>query len=110
MSVKRTEDVGGTIPPWLCHVPLDHLTRIDVGLEGNWSETVTEVWCRSRGLVGFDRIVGGHPRFRPALELYLPDGWIGILCFRRCHGQNVFDERKARAIIAHVEQRLGRMT
>ena len=101
-------DTSESIPHWLSAVPVDLVIRIDVGLEGNWSETVEPVWSRSVGFIGFQKVARSHPQHRPAVELYLADGWIGIPCFRVSDGQNVLDEAKARLLIDYVASRQGR--
>jgi hypothetical protein len=88
-----------SIPGWLRGVPIDRVIRIDVGLEGNWSETVRHVWTPETGFTGFEQVVRSHPEYLPALELYFADGWIGIRCFRVSDGQNVLDEAKARQLV-----------
>ncbi|MCP4660069.1 MAG: hypothetical protein GY856_32100 [bacterium] len=79
------------------------LQRIDVSLEGDWSALVTSVWTREAGLVGFSAVARRHPTHKPSLELYFEDYWVGCHCFRRVHGENVFDEELARRIIDHIE-------
>lgn len=107
MTPENAHDLDGSIPPWLWDVPMEHVIRIDAGLEGRWTETVTPVWSEVAGFVGFGRAVTSHPRYRPALELALADGWIGVPCFRVCGGRNVLDQAKARLLIARVELRRG---
>ncbi len=85
---------------------LDGLTRIDVGMEGDWNPSVVTVWSRDRGLLGFDRVARRHHVFKPSIELYFEDGWIGVHCYTRIDDQNHFDESKAREIICMVEERL----
>jgi len=85
---------------------LDKLTRIDVGMEGDWNPSVVTVWSRERGLLGFARVARRHPIFKPSIELYFEDGWIGLHCYTRIDGQNHFDESKALEIIRMVEKRL----
>ncbi len=57
------------------------------------------MWSPATGFTGFDQVVRDHPKYRPAVELYLADGWIGIPCFRVSDGQNVLDEAKARRLV-----------
>ena len=107
----RTEndptDGSDSLPDWLTVFPVDRVVRIDVGLEGNWSETVRQVWSRSAGFTGFEEVARSHPEYRPAVELYLADGWIGVHCSRVIDGQNVLDEAKARLLVEYVETRRG---
>lgn len=91
------------LKPLLNACPLSELTRIDVGLEGDWSPTVTTVWTRDGGMLGLERVVREHASFKPSLELYFRDGWIGVHCFRRIGGINVFDEDILRTVIDDVE-------
>ncbi len=92
-------------PDWLRDVPVQKVIRIDVGLEGQWSETVTAVWSVADGFGGFDDVVKHHPRYRQAVELYLQDGWIGVPCSIESPDGHEFDEALARDLIACVEQR-----
>jgi len=100
-------DSSNSIPGWLTAVPVGRVTRIDVGLEGNWSETVKQVWSRSTGFTGFEQVARSHAEHRPAIELYLADGWIGIHCYRVEGGQYVLDEAKARSLVDYVASRRG---
>lgn len=96
------------ILPLLSACPLDDLARIDVGLEGNWSPTVTTVWSRKDGLLDLSEVVKEHERFKPSLELYFSDGWIGLHCFRREDEGNLFDEDLLRSVVQNVEAALAR--
>lgn len=82
------------------------LSRIDVGMEGNWNPTVTTVWERSKGLIGFDKVARKHLEYKPSLELYYEDGWIGVHCHRNEKDQHEFDEILALRIIQYIESRL----
>ena len=82
------------------------LIRIDVGMEGNWNPTVTTVWERSKGLIGFERVIRKHPEYKPSMELYYKDGWIGVHCYRTEKDQHDFDETLALHIIQYIESRL----
>jgi hypothetical protein len=107
---NEPHEVYKSIPPWVWDVPMEQVIRADAGLEGNWSETVRQVWSQSTGFAGFEQVVASHPGYRPALELCLSDGWIGIPCFQVRGGQNLLDEAKARLLIECVESRQGRPT
>jgi hypothetical protein len=107
MTANRVDEHSESVPRWLRAAPIDRVIRIDVGLEGNWSETVRQVWSRSTGFTGFEQVARSHSEFRPALELCLKGGWIGILCFQLRNGQNVLDETKARRLVEYVESCQG---
>ena len=94
-----------SLPAWLDDVPAHKVVRIDVGLEGQWSETVTAVWSVADGFRGFDDVAKNHPTHRPAVELYLEDGWIGVPCSIESPDGQEFDEALARDLIAYVERR-----
>ncbi len=94
------------IPNIVKRAPLADLTRIDVALEGKWSQTVTAVWTREDGFIGFSKVEKSHRTFRPSIELYFPGFWIGVHCFRRNRGKNVFDEKLSMAIINFVNEKL----
>jgi len=100
-------DLGNVLPAALLALPLDAIVRIDAALEGDWSGTVVPVWSRADGFLGFDRVVRAHATHRPALELYFPGWWIGVHCHRAEGGSFVFDEPRARAVIAYVEATLA---
>jgi hypothetical protein len=97
--------VPSSLPQWLQSVPVDRVVRIDAGLEGQWSETVTAVWTPGPGDMGLSDVVRSHVEFQPALELYLDDCWIGIPCSVFQDGQHVLDEDKARQLIEYVASR-----
>jgi hypothetical protein len=100
-----TMRVPSSLPQWLQSVPVERVVRIDAGLEGQWSETVTAVWSPESGVVNFSDVVRSHPDYRPALELYLDDCWIGIPCSVFQDGRHVLDEDKARQLIEYVASR-----
>ena len=62
MPGNRTRPMPGdrTLPAILIDASLDGLLRIDVALEGDWNATVTTVWTRDRGRLGFDSVVQRH--------------------------------------------------
>jgi hypothetical protein len=93
------------IPLIVREIMLNTIQRIDVGLEGNWSPTVVTVWSREHGEIGFSEAILSHPDNKPSLELYFEDSWLGIHCFNRINGKNVFDEVFATRIIEFVESR-----
>ena len=95
------------LPAALRGIPLDAIVRIDAALEGDWSATVSPVWTRAEGLLGFAAVPRRHPARRPALELYFPGYWVGLHCYREEAGAFVFDEPRARAVVAYVEARLA---
>ena len=91
------------LPALLSACSLDDLTRIDVGLEGDWSPTVTTVWTRGDGRLGLSDVVREHEFCRPSLELCFVGGWIGLHCFCRDANVNVFDESLVERVIDEVE-------
>jgi len=82
---------------------LDHLTRIDVGLEGDWSPTVTTVWTRNDGRLGLAEVVREHESFRPSVELYFVGGWIGLHCCNWDGQKHLLDESLVERVISDVE-------
>ena len=108
VTERERNEVSESIPSWLLGAPIDRVIRIDVGLEGNWSETVKPVWSPDTGFTGFDEVVRSHVEYRPALEFCLADEWIGIRCCQAQNGLNVLDEEKARRLIEFVESFEGR--
>ena len=93
------------IPLIFREISLDAIERIDLALEGDWSRTVVTVWTRDHGALGFTAATRSHPINKPSLELYFTDSWLGIHCFTRTAGQNVFDEEFASRIIEYVESK-----
>jgi hypothetical protein len=91
------------LPAILTTLAYADLIRIDAALEGAWSETVTPVWTRETGFLGFAHVPGPQPGRRPALELYFPGYWVGLHCFREEDGSFVFDPSHARDVVSHVE-------
>ena len=94
------------IPQILEEISYDRLERIDLALEGDWNATVVTVWLKDSGLLGFEKSKIKHPEFKPSLELYFKDVWVGIHCYQTINGQNVFDKQKAEKIIAYIEKQL----
>ncbi len=93
--------------PLLSACRLEALQRIDVGLEGDWSPTVRVVWTREAGSQQPERLVREHAAFKPSIELYFADGWIGLHCFRRAGGRNVLDEELLQTVIEQVEKTIA---
>jgi hypothetical protein len=92
-----------TVPAWLQEDPRVYsVTRIDLGLEGDWSPTVRCVWDPASGFRGWGTLETNRLH-RPCLELYLSDGWIGVHCFRLIEDRYEFDQERAMAIIEYVE-------
>jgi hypothetical protein len=89
-------------------IPLDSIVRIDLGLEGDWSASVVSIWSRREGFLGFDRVVRSHTTHRPSLELYFDGAWVGVHCFTREDGSNVFDQAKAEEVIGWIEESVAR--
>ena len=95
-----------TVRALIVGIPLQHIMRIDAGLEGNWSGSVVTVWTRNQGMVGFERVARSHATHKPSLELYFDGTWVGIHCFKTRTGQNVFDEELATELIALIAARI----
>ncbi len=95
------------IPDLVQSIPLEGILRIDVGLEGDWSPTVKTVWSRGRRSIDFSQVTRAHPSHKPSLELYFEGAWLGVHCFQRIDGDNVFDEERASRLIQFVETSLA---
>ena len=95
-------DLSALLP----HLPLHTLTRIDCALEGDWSRTVAPIWTPGDGFLGFPESSICHPDFRPSLELYFPQGWIGVRCCTRDGEVWSLDESLAHQVIGQVEAAL----
>lgn len=95
------------LPKILREISLHELERIDLALEGDWNATMVTVWEKESGLHGWGKKVLKHPHFKPSLELYYRDGWVGIHCYRQKDGQNVFDREKGEKIINFIEKKLS---
>ena len=87
-------------------IDIERIKRVDVALEGNWNRTVTTVWDRKVGFKDFSKVKKSHARYKPSIELYFHDYWIGVHCYRRKKGKNVFDDRLALKIISYIDFRL----
>jgi len=87
---------------------IDDLTRVDVGLEGDWSRTVKTVWTRDDGWLGQRDVAREHESFKPSLELYLVDGWIGLHCCRWDGHAFVLDESLMARVVQDVEAEIAK--
>ena len=94
----------------LATLPYADLLRVDLALEGAWSETVAPVWTREAGFLGFARAPRPQPGRRPALELYFPGYWVGLHCFREKDGTFEFDASYAREVLNYVDAAAKRST
>lgn len=90
------------IPLCLTTISHEDILRIDLGLEGDWSNTVVTVWSRRQGLVGFSHAIASHPNYKPSLEFYCRDSWLGIHCCVRKNGMYILDEIYAARLIEYV--------
>ena len=91
------------IPLIVREISLDEIQRVVFGLEGDWNPTMVTVWTRDKGTLGFSKVTRTHSTFKPSLELYFADAWLGIHCFNRINGENVFDEKFAVQLLEYVE-------
>jgi len=91
------------IPDWLNSFDPASVVRIDVGLEGDWSASVWTLWSRESGRDLEASMPSGPTSLRPAAELYLRDGWIGVHCGRWDGGVYTLDEGLLSALVGFVE-------
>ena len=89
--------------PWLTPSAMEHVVRIDVGLEGAWSESVRPVWDAERGPLPIPSELPGGPGLVPSLELYFDGGWIGIHCYRRVDGAMALDREAVAEWVREIE-------
>jgi len=92
------------LPKILMDISYHDVKRIDVGLEGNWNPTVVTVWSKEKGFLGFFSVPRSHAEFKPSIELYFSDTWVGIHCYKKCDKSYVFDEKLALRIIEFVSK------
>jgi hypothetical protein len=92
------------LPEWVDSAALSRVVRIDLGLEGAWSETVCCVWDPEHGFRGVPTGFAEHHELRPALELYMPEGRIGIHCALEIDETFAIDIERLRQIAQQVEQ------
>jgi len=95
------------LPKVVYEIGLENIKRIDLGLEGSWSDSVVVIWSRESGFTGFESVTATHPNFKHSLELYFDGYWVGIHCFKREQDRNVFDEQFAKKIIDFVQDRVA---
>ena len=93
------------LPAWLPESVLEHVRRIDLGVEGAWSQSVRCVWTREGTAAGTLEGLPAGPGLRPSLELYMDGGWVGVHCARREGGVQVLDADLAREWIRLVAER-----
>jgi len=56
--------------------------------------------------MAFSKVSRSHHTFKPSLELYFENAWLGIHCFNRINGSNVFDEEFINQVIDYIETNL----
>lgn len=100
---------GGSVtdsrrPRWLDPEILDQVIRIDLGLEGDWSKTVSCVWDRDSGYLGLPQDLPRTAELRPCLELYMEDGWIGLHCFALRDGVHEVDVERLHSVVEYVDR------
>jgi hypothetical protein len=94
------------LPSILNEINPQNIQRIDAALEGNWKDTVVTVWLYDKGFIGFEKVIKQHHSFKPSIELYFLDTWVGIHCFKKSDKMNIFDEEYAMAIIKFIEDKI----
>lgn len=92
--------------PVLAALPYADLLRIDLALEGAWSETVRPLWTRAAGIIDSVEAPAARPGCRPSVELYFPTFWVGVPCWRVEQGECTFDRELALLLLAEVERRV----
>ena len=96
-------NINKSFPSIISEISLKEIQKVVVGLEGNWNPTVVTIWTRDKGSLGFSRVIRTHPSFKPSMELYFENTWIGIHCYNRSNGKNIFDEEFAARILDYIE-------
>jgi len=91
------------LPDVLKEINLFGIIRVDYSMEGNWNDNLKVLWTREDGFLGFDGITIAHETFKPCLELYFDDYFLGIKCFKRIGNQNVVDKEMIDLIIKYIE-------
>ena len=94
------------LPGLLKEISLAGILRVDAGLEGDWSGSVTTIWSPGTALV-VDGVMRSHPHHKPSLELYFDGSWVGLHCFSRVDGTNRFDEDLARRVVSFIENAIS---
>jgi hypothetical protein len=91
------------IPLIVREIPVDGIQKVFAALEGDWNSTMVTIWTRDKGLLGFSKVTRTHSTFKPSIELYLEDTWLGIHCYKKINGKNVFDEEFAINLLEYLE-------
>lgn len=95
------------IPKIVREISLPEIQRIDVALEGAWSQSVFTVWTRAAGFKSFSDQVLSHQIFKPSLELYFENYWLGIHCYNLIDNIFIFDTEFALEIIRFIEKEIN---
>ena len=95
--------INKSFPSIISEISLKEIQKVVVGLEGNWNPTVVTIWTRDKGTLGFSKVIRTHANFKPSIELYFEKTWLGIHCYNRINGENIFDEEFAASIIDYIE-------
>ena len=86
-------------------LPLEKVEKIDAGLEANWNATVTTLWTKNDGFLGFDKLEKEHSENKHCVELHFDNGcWFGFLCSDRINDKYVFNEKLVLEIIEMVKR------
>ncbi len=91
------------IPPWVPESAFGGVQRIEIGLEGDWTRSARTIWARGSGFRGYEGVARQDANRRPAVELALEGGWIGIVAAVPGEGGYRLDEALVRALIARAE-------
>ena len=85
-------------------LPLEKVEKIDAGIESKWNETVTTLWTRSDGFLGFDKLEKNSDN-KHCVELHFDGGcWFGFLCSEKINDRYVFNEKLVLDIIQLVKK------
>jgi hypothetical protein len=105
---EEAERAGASVlPDWITAGAVRDVVCVELGLDGEWTSTARPIWVPGGGL----NLAGAtmrHPLRRPAIEIRLRDGWIGLLAAASGVDGYVTDESFLRRVIAQVASGAGR--
>jgi GNAT superfamily N-acetyltransferase len=96
---------AGRVTRLLAGPGLENLLRIDLGLQGRWTQTATTIWTPADGFAGLPAHSRPDPRHPPAVELVFPDHWVGVRCAVPGPDGPRVDDQLIRGLIELVERR-----
>ena len=94
------------IPNIIKNLPLNDLLRVELSLEGSWSENIRTIWLPEQEII-YSNIDFSHKKYIPSLELYFSYGWVGFNCSNLIKDRYTFDNILAKEVLIYISKKIN---